>query len=707
MKTLRLNSILLFLLAVSANTLLGQSIVKIADVKIVAAGETLTIPAGSIIELGAGAVLQVEGSLVMNGTASNPIRIKNIDVVNPGLGIVISSSESQGKIELSNVIFENQIQPIRFDPFWHRKAVEINNIFVTQCTSGEPLIYVATSLTDLREGKKISFNMNGGTFVNNTAGILLENVGSDGINYSINNLTFSDNHLSGSDNSLGLIHFDFATVAKSSNVNVGKLNFIRNYAGSNPVGLSVSGTGTQVLNVDAIYQPNLAEDILFDKHIDNRIPSIVVGKREAIAASGLSNIITGVSHNFGQVRMTTIGSPTIVKIIDSTGNKVDYKYSKQGDTLLFDYIQGYPAKGILDNGQLVNIPKLTLTPVQALELSKVDTAEYNKFLREKSNGVAGQEQSDVIGIGVNLPMFKSKGEVIKKIHVWEIGMWGGGGIYGGGDIKHKFAPLPSTIEISLGGYGQYNFNSRFSLKGSLYYTEISIHNIWATGLFSGTSPLISYDQNYQEFNLSGNSFPVHFWTRMGIAEVEGMWHLRPYQITAGKSSKLIPTVGLSVGMIYFNTYRYAYTNQKNGEAYPAYVSRMKNEHLHNLRDLGSEGQNFLPGSKPYSPIAFNIGTSFSTTYLMKRWAFKGEIKVVYTSTDYLDDFGPGLWFGGDYDAMRAAAYDKLPGISEADLNKISNSTLSSKIAPNTPRSTNGLNDWYFQAHMGASYILFK
>ena len=81
MKTLRLNSILLFLLAVSANTLLGQSIVKIADVKIVAAGETLTIPAGSIIELGAGAVLQVEGSLVMNGTASNPIRIKNIDVV--------------------------------------------------------------------------------------------------------------------------------------------------------------------------------------------------------------------------------------------------------------------------------------------------------------------------------------------------------------------------------------------------------------------------------------------------------------------------------------------------------------------------------------------------------------------------------------------------------------------------------------------------
>jgi hypothetical protein len=194
---------------------------------------------------------------------------------------------------------------------------------------------------------------------------------------------------------------------------------------------------------------------------------------------------------------------------------------------------------------------------------------------------------------------------------------------------------------------------------------------------------------------------------MGIAEVEGLWHLRPYQIATGKSSKLIPTIGLSLGMIYFNTYRYAYTNQKNGEAYPDYVSRMKNDHLFNLRDLGSEGQNFLPGSKPYSPIAFNIGTSFSTTYLMKRWALKGEVKFVYSSTDYLDDFGPGLWFGGDYDALRAAAYDKLPGISESDLNKISNYSLKDKIAPNTPRSTNGLNDWYFQLHLGASYILFK
>ncbi len=705
MKTIRLNSILFIFFAI-ANSVFGQSTMKIADVKIVAVGETLTVPAGTTIELGSGAVLQVEGTLIMNGTKENPITIVNADPNAPGLGIVITGSDGNGKVELSNVHFKAQIQPIRFDPFWHRKSVELNGINMVNCVSGEPLIYMAMPLTDLREGRQIKATLKDFNLVNNASGILLENVGSDGIDYTINNMVFQDNVFNGSDNSMGLIHFDFAKNAKPSNIKVGTLSFVRNYAGSNAIGISVSGTGNQSLNVETIYQSNMSEDIIFDKHIDVRIPSIIVSKKESIQNAGLSDLITGINHDFGQVRINAIGNPSIAKFVDSNGNKVDYTFSKKGDTMVFDYIQGNPAKAILASGTSVNIPKFKLTPSQALELSKVDTAEYNRYLRQKSIG-GGQEQSDVLGIGVNLPMFKSKGEVIKKIRVWEIGMWGGGAIYGGGDIKHKYAPLPSTIEYSFGGYGQFNFNSRFSLKGTLYYSEISIHNIWATGLFSGTSPLMSYDENYNEFTAAGNSYPVHFWTKMGIAEVEGLWHLRPYQLSTGKTSRIIPTLGLSLGMIYFNTYRYAYTNQGNKEAYSDYVARMKNEHLYNLRDLGSEGQNYLPGAKPYSPIAFNVGTSFSLTYLRKRWAFKGEMKAVYTSTDYLDDYGPGVWFGGDYDAMRAAAYDKLPGITESDMNKISNYSLKDKIAPNAPRSTNGLNDWYFQLHLGASYILFK
>ena len=134
---------------------------------------------------------------------------------------------------------------------------------------------------------------------------------------------------------------------------------------------------------------------------------------------------------------------------------------------------------------------------------------------------------------------------------------------------------------------------------------------------------------------------------------------------------------------------------------------MNNEHLWNLRLLGSEGQNFLPGKSPYSTIAFNLGSSFSLTYLRKRFALKGEMKVVYTSTDYLDDFGPGVWFGGNYDKMVETAFSKYDNISQSDMIKISGSDLKDKIGVSIPRSTDGLNDWYYQFHLGMSFMLFK
>ena len=80
------------------------------------------------------------------------------------------------------------------------------------------------------------------------------------------------------------------------------------------------------------------------------------------------------------------------------------------------------------------------------------------------------------------------------------------------------------------------------------------------------------------------------------------------------------------------------------------------------------------------------------------------MKAAYTSTDYLDDFGSGYWYGGDNDALRAN--HKLQFVTrEADLNKIIG--FDDQIAQNAPRSIDGLNDWYYQMHLGMSYILIK
>ena len=100
-----------------------------------------------------------------------------------------------------------------------------------------------------------------------------------------------------------------------------------------------------------------------------------------------------------------------------------------------------------------------------------------------------------------------------------------------------------------------------------------------------------------------------------------------------------------------------------------------------------------------------MGSSFSVAYVRAKWSFKGELKAIYTSTDYLDDYGPGLWYGGDYQQMR----DNQQSVSKDDLRYSSQVTKLSAYNPainqSTYRSTNGLNDWYFQAHMGISYNL--
>ena len=138
-----------------------------------------------------------------------------------------------------------------------------------------------------------------------------------------------------------------------------------------------------------------------------------------------------------------------------------------------------------------------------------------------------------------------------------------------------------------------------------------MHNLFATGLFSaGLSPKAT-DTGFNQFTPFGNAYSVHFITKMNIFELEGMWHLRDYAFREGKNSRLVPTLGISLGVFQYTPYRYAYKNQRNDQTYAQYKAWMNENYLFNLRDFGSEGQNFLPGAKPYSQISTSVGSSFS------------------------------------------------------------------------------------------------
>jgi hypothetical protein len=179
-------------------------------------------------------------------------------------------------------------------------------------------------------------------------------------------------------------------------------------------------------------------------------------------------------------------------------------------------------------------------------------------------------------------------------------------------------------------------------------------------------------------------------------------------------------MGVSLGVFTYTPYRLAYRSQKSTESYAAYKARIWDEERINLRELGMEGQNYLENSKPYGKFSMNVGLSWQLAYIRKRWAFKGEAKAVYTFTDYLDDYGPGLWYGGDYDAwldntLQDPTFSQDEtlftefGEPKAKFNKVSGTSGGAQyaISPNAARSTNGLNDWYYQAHMGLSYRLQK
>ncbi len=714
----RYKRIILVPLLLCMTLLKAQDILEINNNRIVNPGETMSINAGTLVKMGPGAVLDVRGSLYIKGTVSNPVRFVNVDPFVPAMGIQISGIESEGVIDIKGLEFSGLIQPLRFDPFWYRKVVDISNTSIRYSTSYEPIIYVASPFIDLRDGKKIKFNFNQIDVVNNASGILVEAYGSNGIQHNFDKIYFGDNVLMGGDASLGLLHLDFSTSNTIATPNIGDLAFERNVANDNPIGLSVSGSSSQSVSMDGIYGDDPAQ-LIFDQKNDIRIPSVSIKKTGTLSDFGKSDYIKSVIHNFGDLKMIMNGNLEIKELRDGEGNKVEINRSLNADTQTFEYIQGLPTTAILTDGTNVKLPTVIPDQVTAVKVTKIDTAEFNKFKKLSSQLTKDHDSSDKVKVqfSFTIPTFAKKGEIVNKQRLWEVGIWGGGAIYGGGDIKHRrasdYASAPafvkstpgvrsinvfSTIEISGGLYGQYNYNSRFSLRGTFYFSKVSVWNVIAPGLFAKARDIQTFDQDFNK--IYTNAYPNWFVTQMYNAEVEALWHLVPYQLREGKKFRIIPTLGLSLGVFHYTPYRYTWDPTFPGQKWEDYKFKPEK---HSLRKLGSEGQYFLPGAKPYNTMAANIGSSFQLAFLTRKWAFKGEMKFVYTSTDYLDDFGPGIWYGGDINRVRDN--HQLEDITPHQLGEITKSN--GNISKSAYRSTDGLNDWYYQAHLGFSYFLFS
>lgn len=689
---------------------MSQNVITITGTKTVLGGESLVIPAGSTVVFEPGATLNIEGGLEVNGNAEVPVLFISKDPNHPGRGLQITGWDQNTAVNLSYAKFEGLLQPLRFDPFWYRKSVSLNQIGIKNSRSEEPIIYVASPLKDLSDVKNvISFKINGLNAVNNNSGVILESFNSEGLIYELNNIRFLDNNLKGTDETAGVLILNLEAGSSTSTGRIGKLLFLRNFADKNPIGLTVSGSANQQLAIEKFFQMDSSR-LIYDQFKDPRIPLVSTEITNDLDAFGISNYFKTIVHNFGSVITIPRGNMEFVEIRDSLGRKIDFTLVRNSDTQFYNYLQGIPAVGLANDGTQVRIPSFSFDTISRIFLTKIDTAEYFEYLRQKSRkeqfaGSGLGKVADILGeqLGINESNAKNKSIYVDRAKQWEIGMWYGGSIYGGGDLRHKFAPLPSTIEHSRGLYGQYNINKRLSAKITGYYSSVSMHNIYAPGVFSGMKPPRVYNALKPGDDIlifKTLTWPINFYTRMFILEGEGLWHILPYGIKQGKKYSIVPTLGVSVGAFHYTPYRFTWTYKQDDENYFAFRKRLYSDHMYNLRKVGSEGQNFLPGADQYSTLALNLGSSFSLTYLRKKWAFKGEMKAVYTSTDYLDDFGPGFWYGGNLQAVRDNV--KIDDFRiPSDLQFIT--PTDTRLAPYSMRSTNGLNDWYYQLHLGVSY----
>lgn len=660
---------LLFVLLLVALFSAAQDTLFIHQVYRVQKGKRLSIKPGTVVSFAAGARLEVAGSLLAKGTKEKPIRFTSADKNESGAGIVITGANSAERIEFNQVKFINLLQPLRFEPFWSRKEVEINNFEVANCKSGESVFYISNSLKNLNR-KPIQLTIKNGLLTNNYAGILIENSGSQGISIHLDSLTFFDNKLEGLDDNLGMLHLSLGEPFHATNLKIGALAFHRNSGSEKNDGLTLSGVA-DTLHVKSIYaKPGYRA--VTDYMNDNRLPIVSSNWEEIRKWSVLpANFIFDIRHEQQNILLLVQGNLTPKLLKDSLGQSISFGFSKQQDSIKISYDAKKRPKFLqVEDEQEILLPEPTSLP----SLTK--------------NYIEGFEMSLLTGAD---SLNKSPKE--EYVNTVEVGAYGGlAGFLG--DVRHKFG-IPGSFEWSGGLFVQRNHSSSVSFRLSYYRNNVSMHNPTAA-MFLWQSAPTYYSDNSGNIN-ELNSWQTNFKTPIHSFEFLSVWYFgkQGNAINSSEKGRFIPAMGVGIGLIKYTPQRgIVYSTNKDSIVYT------------DARALGMEGQNFLEGKRRYGQFALNIITSAELSYRIKRFSIRAEFRLVVTTTDYLDDMGQGYLYGGNYDKWLATNAGWQGPINKYTGKPITLQEAFPRVPDASSRRTNNLlPDAYLQFHLGMSYNL--
>ena len=681
--------------------------VRITGHQVVAADSTWTVPAGTTVLFGPNASVEVLGGLDFQGTSDNPIRITSGDLANgTGLGFLING-QSNANINLSAVIITDLQTPFRFDPYWYRPQAAFTNISFynnnQEYQRSTPIFSVATPF--LRLEQPANFTLSGLYFANNYGGVFIDGVGQNGSNLNIDGLAFEYNEGFSEYNTP--LHLELTGVANNYTFNNLLFNQNESY------GLSVGGLdGT--LTAGKIYlNPRETGTSILDKNANYRLPA-VEAERLSLAdnpeATGFYTQTLYLDHEPGTVIVKRAQGATTEPdiLLDADGARVDFTAMETDRGLELSYEQGLPAVASITSGTLAWIeplsPEELPTPVYDFTEPAVGSG-FTDILDEIGLTDWANTKMDQLLHPKNKPGFEES---------WEAGGTFGGTLYDSRDLKMlRFSTsdiiglLPNVGLLWPGGsigytgsaFIQQNKSSHVSYKASVNALNVNGGGKLVSFPYRFTSsPLLNRTIDSRG-NSRTNSHRFH--TRVQTLEFETLRHFRSNQLAEGKKAKWVPGWTAGFGALHFTPYATQFVRNTT-DPYKIYLGNGRDVTA-NLRRAGTAGQNNIDGMSRYSSFALMASTGFTLSYLRPTWRLSGQIKGNITTTDYLDDFGRGTYYGGDYDGWLATIpeytyMDPLSGEERMFLT----SRLSSATQYGGSRAQNYLPDGFMQIQLSFS-----
>jgi len=182
---------------IDSELVLGEGIYKVLPNTLVTSSGNLVIQENATLLFGPNAQIRVQGGLQIKGAIRNFAQFNNINNISPGKGFLIEGND-ESSISIDYARFTALELPLKFQKNWSRNGVNISNSIFSNLSS-KKVIVEFQDVDNILTTKQIQVFINSNTFANNRAGILIANIASDNIRYSITNNVITRNQFIGRD----------------------------------------------------------------------------------------------------------------------------------------------------------------------------------------------------------------------------------------------------------------------------------------------------------------------------------------------------------------------------------------------------------------------------------------------------------------------------------------------------------------------------